>query len=434
MPSPILSDQPLHWWLDHIGSVHPTEIELGLDRIRAVADALGLERPAPTVITVAGTNGKGSVVTSLERALLHLGKNVGCYTSPHIDTFNERIRINGDNQSDENLVTAFSHIEQARGEISLSYFEYATLAALWLFEQSGIEIALLEVGLGGRLDAVNVVDPDITVITSIALDHQDWLGNDRETIALEKAGILRKEVPLVCGDLDPPQSLLTKAGELHCPLYKVGSDCNLSQNADESWEWTVRSQSGETYSGTSDLHPNIKPENAACSMQVLALLNETNAGQQWYENIATTQVPGRQEQRIDRTSGSKVLLDVAHNPAAMTFLAQTIEAFKKQSPQSARVVVVLAVMADKDIQDMACSLASHTDIWYIAQVKVPRCMPAKEAAEQIQRDGSRLPVKVFGSAEEAYQEACAECTAEDLIVVTGSFYTVAAVRAMSSST
>ena len=432
MPATELSGQSLQWWLEHIGSVHLSEIELGLERVGAVAGRLGLERPAPHVVTVAGTNGKGSVVSCLEQGLRHIGKTFGSYTSPHIEHYNERIRLQGNPVDDALICSAFSSIEEARAEISLSYFEFSTLAALLIFQQNNIEVAVLEVGLGGRLDAVNLVDPDIAVITSIALDHQDWLGSDRESIALEKAGILRHQIPFVCGDPDPPSSLLLKSETLGCSLLRVGHDFQIVVQADGLSDWQFTDNDGQSCVIEQMKLPHVVAENAACALQVFALLN-TALDQGLVEQLADCSPPGRQERRIDRQTAHRVLLDVAHNPAACRQLAGRLEELEQAGEISGKLVVVLAVMADKDIQDMACSLASCTDIWYIAQVDVPRCMPAKEAAEQIQKCGAEKPVNLFGSVEEAFRSACENSNEGDLIVVTGSFYTVAAVRAMTES-
>lgn len=432
MPSSELSDQSLQWWLDHIGSVHLTEIELGLSRVDVVAKKLQLKNPAPHIITVAGTNGKGSVVACLEDGLIAAGKKVGSYTSPHIERYNERIRIDSEPVSDGEICKALASVEHARADVSLSYFEFSTLAALYLFKQYEVDVAVLEVGLGGRLDAVNIVDPDIAIITAIALDHQDWLGDDRETIALEKAGILRPGVPFICGDRDPAASLLEKALELACPIYKVGHEFNIQQQSANQGVWEALEGPQQQICQVQANMPKVIAENAACAFQALIL----SLGPEFLQlanTIAGTQVAGRQEMRVDTRSGCHVLLDVAHNPAATAELAVHLQRLKDRGEFAGDVIVVLAVMADKDIQDMACSLASYTDIWYIAQVNVPRCMPAKEAAEQIPKSGVKQPVKLFGSVEEAYEKACKDSTAGDLIVVTGSFYTVAAIRAMSSS-
>lgn len=427
MPPVDLTEPRLDAWLQHIGSVHVSEIELGLERSRTVAERLGILEPAATVITVAGTNGKGSVVACLEAALTEAGYKTGCYTSPHIHSFNERIRLNAEPMADAAIVSALAAIEEAREAISLSYFEFATLAALWLFQREAVDFAVLEVGLGGRLDAVNIVDPQLSVITRIDLDHQEWLGHDRETIALEKAGILRPQVPFVCGDPDPTVSLLSRAAELRCPLFRVGRDFGFRQITGQCWAGFFQTAAGEALDAESVPVPRLAPVNVASAAQCLLLLDLPVEPEELIARCAQTTAPGRQERRLDRETGCQLLLDVAHNPAAMALLAETLST---QSDRG-RLIVVLAVMADKDIQDMARSLDSHTDIWYIAQVDVPRCMPAKEAAEQIQESGSTHPIKQFSSVESAYREACSEATDEDLIVVTGSFYTVAAVRSLT---
>ena len=216
----------LQAWLAHISRVHPREIELGLERVQCIADAMSLSKP-PKVITVAGTNGKGSVVSVMESFLCNAGVQVGSYTSPHLHRFNERIRLQGFPCDDDFICEALSRIDAIRREVSLSYFEFATLAALWIFQRKRVSVALLEVGLGGRLDAVNILDPDVSVITSIGLDHQDWLGDNREEIGLEKAGILRQESIFVCGDPDPPLSVVRKARELSCISLYQGQEFGI---------------------------------------------------------------------------------------------------------------------------------------------------------------------------------------------------------------
>ena len=211
-------------WLDHIGQQHPNAIELGLERVREVADRLGLHKPAKHVITVGGTNGKGSTVAFIESIARAAGLKVGSYTSPHLLRYNERVRIDGEEVSDTSLVAAFEAVEAARGETTLTYFEFGTLAALWLFQQSALDLVVLEVGLGGRLDAVNVVDPDVAVITTVDIDHTDWLGEDREAIGQEKAGIARPWKPLVLGEIDSPSSVLRHAYAIGANAIRLGSD------------------------------------------------------------------------------------------------------------------------------------------------------------------------------------------------------------------
>lgn len=428
MPTPEPVGDNLSAWLEYIGSVHLTEIELGLDRVGAVANRLGITRPAPIVVTVAGTNGKGSVVGCLEAALSACGFKTGTYTSPHIHQFNERIRLGGEPMGNASIVSALASVDNARAGISLSYFEFATLAALWLFQQEAADIAILEVGLGGRLDAVNLIDPDVSVITSIDLDHQEWLGNDRESIAMEKAGILRAESAFVCADDSPPQCLLDRATELGCPGYLLGQDFDL-ELIDGQVCWRGRNHDGnEIYLDGFSAMPMLARGNVAAAIQVLQLLPLEIDLKQTVTLLQGLGIPGRQEWRQDRETGHKVLLDVAHNPAASALLAKTLAYWRETAATGSRVIAVVGVMADKDIQDMARNLESSTDIWYIAELAVPRSMQPEKLENQLMDSGFTRPLHRFDTIEQAYETACAGSEKNDLIVVTGSFYTVAALR------
>ena len=424
-PDPL--ERSLQPWLQYINRVHGAEIDLGLARSRRVARRLEVLKPATTVVMVAGTNGKGSVAACLEAALVQAGCGTACYTSPHLETFNERIRINGKPLPDAAIVKALAAVETARDEVSLSYFEFATLAALYLFTRQVVDFAVLEVGMGGRLDAVNMVEPQLSIITRIDLDHQQWLGHDRDTIALEKAGILRPGVPLVCADPDPPASLLRRAAALDCPCYQVGHEFDLCRQADQRWCWRLTDNRGESLAIETDIPPRLAPVNVVSAVQSLLLLGAPVPLSRMLAACAATSAPGRQEWRKDRASGRQVLLDVAHNPSAMRWLTETLAA----TGESGRLLVVLAVLADKAIQDMARCLDCYTDIWYIAQVDESRGMGAAETARQIRQSGSRQPLQQFSNVRQAYQAACAAAAEADLILVTGSFHTVAAVRSMT---
>ena len=422
----------LDQWLDYIGQVHPKEIELGLARSRQVAKSMGLIRPAPQVVTVAGTNGKGSTVACLEALLSAQGLRCGTYTSPHIHDFNERIRVCGAPAENTVICAAFLKIEKARGQVSLSYFEFATLAALSIFEESELDVVVLEVGLGGRLDAVNIVDPDVSVITSIALDHEDWLGNDRETIALEKAGILRNGMPFVCGDEDPPQSLLAKSRNLGCQLYRWRTDFQLETEGDQL-QWRGKAGNGGALQYSASMPAGLLASNVACALQALALLDlpwPIGAEQQGLDKCA---IAGRQEWRQDRQNGTQILLDVAHNPAAAKALAAGIENWRSTAVNPGKVIVVFAAMADKKVEDMAVCLETNTDIWYIAHFDDPRCLGAAELENRLLKHGFSRPLRSFETLAEAYRVACdgAVDTPESgncLVVVTGSFFTVAELR------
>ena len=431
----------LQEWLAHISRVHPREIELGLERVQRIAETMSLTKP-PKVVTVAGTNGKGSVVSVMESLLCNAGVQVGSYTSPHLHRFNERIRLQGLPCDDDLICEAFSRIDAVRREVSLSYFEFATLAALWIFQRKQVSVALLEVGLGGRLDAVNILDPDVSVITSIGLDHQDWLGDSREEIGLEKAGILRQAGIFVCGDPDPPLSVIHKARELSCISLYQGQEFGLQANEQPEgtqWYGVAPDSSGICASFPADIA--VLPVNLATALQALASagidvdLAETAA------ILASVKPPGRQELTEDRQTGVQVMLDVAHNPDSIDALVFAVQRLVQPNPaleQDKKTVrLVIAVMADKDIDSMLASLVSIADIWYIAQVEDARCLPAIKLGLRLKSIDPSATMRCFDGVAEAYQTACEEAIAgaeekveakEGLVVVAGSFHTVAAAR------
>ncbi|MFL2850808.1 MAG: bifunctional tetrahydrofolate synthase/dihydrofolate synthase [Pseudohongiellaceae bacterium] len=428
-------------WLDYISTVHPSEIELGLDRVRTVANNMGLGKVAPKIVIVAGTNGKGSCVTLMEALLIKSGRSVASYTSPHLSHYTERIKIDGKPIDEASICIAFSHIDECREGVSLSYFEFSTLAALWIFCQANIDVALLEVGLGGRLDAVNIVDADVTVISSIALDHQDWLGDNLDSIGREKAGILRSGVPLVYGDAEPVGSIIELAQKLGAPLYLINKHFQWEITKDDChWRW-----SGCNENGALSVHelaiPALHLNNASIALQTLSLLNIDLTKVSVQKAFKTIQFQGRQEHRLDTETGVDVILDVAHNPAAAKFLAAAMSAKKAQYPEFSQISVVIAVMADKDIEGIALSLESCVDIWYISQVEESRCMASEEVEKRLQSSGHLRQWVRTASVVNAYRQACKDSCSfarenpgkKQLVVVMGSFYTVAAVRNLSDS-
>ena len=425
--------QNLSFWLKRIATLHPRKIELGLDRVKAVANRMGLTKPARQVITVAGTNGKGSCVACLQAILEQAGYRTGAYTSPHLHHFNERICLEGEEVSDRVLCDAFVAVEHARKEQSLSYFEFGTLAALWLFSKADIDVAILEVGLGGRLDAVNIIDSDIAIITSISLDHQDWLGNDLESIATEKAGIIRHKAPLVYGDLVPCESVLKKADALDAPVYRLNLECYGIVNQDnKAWTFIGCEISGKAQTIEQLPLPHIDLSNAVLAVQAISLLSLAIERKAFEEALDGLALPGRFELRKDLDTKKRVILDVAHNPAAAELLGERLLQYRRVNPGITQIVGVIAVMADKDIESIAGALESCLDICYIAQVDEPGCMPSAESFRRIKQYGIESRLEQFDSLEEAYKVACnLATTAEDVVVVTGSFYTVAAVRHLS---
>lgn len=414
-------------WLHYIESLHPREIELGLDRVMEVALKLQLNLSGTRVVTVAGTNGKGSCVALLEGLLLAHGFRVGAYTSPHLRRFNERVRVEGVDASDQQLCDAFARIEATRGDTRLTYFEFGTLAALLLFKQAGLDVVILEVGLGGRLDAVNIVNCDVAVVTSIDLDHTAWLGETREQIAIEKIGIMRSGRPLVCADRDPPERLLIETKSAAVPLYLIGRDFDACAEGDDGWNWSgTTSEQGQLTLKRLE-NPILHRDAAAAALQALFLLGLALREEVLRETIAVIRLAGRFDSRIDHVRSRHVLFDVAHNPAAAALLASRLLNLKARKREGGRLILVLAMMADKDVVSFAQALASAVDIWYIAQVDLDRCMPAQELTTLIVESIDSARPVAFSSAAEAYLAACGEAGPDDTIVVTGSFYIVSAI-------
>lgn len=410
-------------WLERIQSLHPKEIELGLGRVREVARRLGLTRPAACVITVAGTNGKGSTVAMLAAIAHAAGYRVGTYTSPHILRYNERVTIQQKEASDQSLCDAFARIDRARGEISLSYFEFSTLAGLMLLEQAGLDIAVLEIGLGGRLDAVNMVDPDLSIITSIGLDHQDWLGDTREAIAVEKAGILRRAVPALCGDPEPPVTLLEYAAGKGVKLLIQGQDYGYLQ-AGDTWEWWYRPQAGQELLMEGLPLPGLDLVNAATVLTALQQLTLLVPRAALEEGLLHPRIEGRFQRLPSPRDGVHVRVDVAHNGHAGAMLAQKLCRARRSGEIQAQVRVVLAMMSDKDHAAFHAALESEVDFWYIAAFAEPRCLPAETLHAILRERGARV-CGPFESVEQAYRQACRDADAGDLILATGSFVTVA---------
>ncbi len=394
---------------------------------------------------MAGTNGKGSVVSVMESLLCHAGVSVGAYTSPHLHCFNERIRLQGLPCDDGLICEAFSEIDAIRGEVSLSYFEFATLAALWIFRRKRVSVALLEVGLGGRLDAVNILDPDVSVITAVGLDHQDWLGDSREEIGLEKAGILREGGNFVCGDPDPPLSVIRKARELSCLSLYQGQEFGLrtdKQSQETQW-WGVMPD-GSGMCAAFPAATAVLPVNVSTALQALASADTDVDLEQAAGILAAVKPPGRQELTQDRMTGAPVMLDVAHNPDSIDALVYAIQRLRQ--PYSAldhrrgTVRLVMAVMADKDVETMVASLVSIADIWYIAQVEDARCLPSIELGEKLKELDPNAIMHCFDGVAEAYKAACEDAVAQaidaieverELVIVAGSFHTVAAARMLA---
>ena len=412
-------------WLKHLETLHPEEIELGLERVKLVAAELYLNFTSKTVISIAGTNGKGSTSCFLLSLVQTAGKSIGVYSSPHLLKFNERISVNGVNVEDSVLCHAFSRIEQARKEVSLSYFEFSTLAALLIFSESELDYIILEVGLGGRLDAVNIIDADIAIITNIALDHTEWLGDTREKIAFEKAGIIRQGRAVIFGEDDIPVSLKDQISVKSGNLYQIGNDFT-SNVSDGYWTWQGQDIKQNVCSYELKIPDasllDFFPSNAAMALQTFLLLNiDVSKGmiEQAY-NQAT--LKGRfQVQNRDYT----LVLDVAHNPHAAGYLSDNI---KRYFPEH-DVHIVLGMLSNKDTQNTLAALQEISSSWYVASLENSRGSETKILYNELQ-NSAQNSVAMFDSVQEAFLEAEQNLQANDVLLVTGSFYTVADVLEM----
>jgi dihydrofolate synthase/folylpolyglutamate synthase len=407
-------------WLSYLEQLHPVAIDMGLDRSREVASRLGLGRPAARVITVTGTNGKGSTCAFLASLLAEQGLKVGVYSSPHLLRYNERVQLAGIEATDAELCEAFAAVEAARGEISLTYFEVGTLAAFWLFQRSGLDAVVLEVGLGGRLDTVNLIDPDVAVVTSIGLDHADYLGDTRESVAFEKAGIFRAGKPAICGDLNPPAPLRDKARSLPCPLLLRGPDYDLAFG-EHAWHWRGINAAGEPLT----LHDlpllDLPMENAALALQAYALLDLPWQADQLVTALQRTRVAGRLDRRAVNWRGKALtlLLDVGHNPHAAEYLAQRLAS---QSLTGKRLAV-FGLLADKDLPGVLAPLVGQVAEWAVAPLPTPRSRPAAELQAALLNHGAS--VNAYGDIAEALEAQLERATADDEILLFGSFYCVA---------
>jgi dihydrofolate synthase/folylpolyglutamate synthase len=417
-----MSARSLEQWLGWLEQLHPSEIELGLQRIRDVADRMKLPKPAPKVVTVTGTNGKGSTCAFIAALCRAQGLRVGVYSSPHFLRYNERIQIEGEAVSDELLCEAFSAIEAVRGKTSLTYFEMGTLAAFWVFTRSNLDVAVLEVGLGGRLDAVNIVDPDVAVVTGVALDHADWLGQTREDVAREKAGIFRAGVPAVCGDPEPPQSLLEHAAGLPSPLYLRGVQFDLAQ-AGGSWSWRGQGSTGAALNLDGMPLPGLPVQNAAVALQAVSLLglplNAAEAG----AVLQQAALPGRLQQiQLPYDNGLRhLVLDVAHNPQAAAYVADWL----RQRPLAGKRYAVFGALADKDVDGVLLAMQGVFECWHIAPLPSPRSFPLGELQQHLQQAGEQHVA--HASIHEALQACLSQSAVEDEILIFGSFFTVAQV-------
>ena len=407
---------------------------MGLDRVKTVLDTLKLS-PSFPIITVAGTNGKGSVCAMLSQIYVEAGYCVGCYTSPHIDRYNERVNVNFQNISDEDLCSAFAAVEAARcslenGDVALTYFEMGTLAAMWHFccqkpDSQKLDICILEVGLGGRLDAVNVFEPDCTIVTSIDLDHMEYLGDTREQIGFEKAGIFRSNTLAICGDENPPASLLNHAKQVGADLALIRRDFQVNKTQ-QGWQYSAKDV--QLQLPKPGLVGDFQLNNAACAVYAVLHLNEKLPvpAANIHKALRAVNLTGRFQQI---QTNPQVIVDVAHNPHAAKSLAHNLQA----TVCAGKTLAVLGMLADKDIDGVISAVSDEIDAWYLADIHSVRGAKAqdlqlyfiKHAEKNRLKQATQNPIKLFSSVATALASACKDAAKNDRIIVFGSFYTVA---------
>ncbi|WP_435100035.1 bifunctional folylpolyglutamate synthase/dihydrofolate synthase [Arhodomonas sp. AD133] len=400
-------------WLSWLETLHPRRIDPGLERVASVARHMGLDAPDAAVITVAGTNGKGSTVAALTALAGASGHRTGAYTSPHVRRYNERIAIDGEPVSDELLLSAFDAIDQARGGITLSYFEYGTLAALWCFRERDCDMWLLEVGLGGRLDATNVVAPTVAVITSVGVDHTEWLGPDREAIGREKAGILRPGTPLVCADPEPPQSVLDCANELDCPMYRLGQAFDVEPGADGCWNYVSGSRRMPGLPAPGGVPPRLLSNPAAAITAVGLLRDGLPDDAEVVADALGAAVPPARCQRLQRRL--PWIVDVAHNCDSATALAERLAS----EPCAGRTHAVFALMERKDAAGIVTAMRKEVDVWHLIEMD-DRGLRAPDELAALLRDAG-ASVGQIGDTVSLMASLDSAAGATDRIVAFGSF-------------
>ena len=403
-------------WQTYISKQHQTEIELGLDRVKAVARVLGLLDKNCPIVVIAGTNGKGTTTAALEAIYLAAGFKVGAFTSPYLFRCNEQIRIQGEDVDDQSLCDAFEQIEKARADITLTPFEFLTLAALCVFKKHGLDILLLEVGLGGRLDAVNIMDADVTIVTSIAIDHTEWLGTTRDAIGFEKAGIFRQGVPAICGDIDPPMRLVETAQAVGAVFYCLQKDFFYREEG-SGWSWSAR-ELGVSFASlpATPLHlPNL-----SCVLMAISLLQTklSISDGSIREGLRQIRLRGRFEVHAGDVTD---IFDVAHNPASVGLMGEKLA----RMPCLGKTRAVFSMLADKDMLASIQAVTRGIDAWYVAPLSVKRAASKEQLAKTFHTLGIET-VTWAGSIEDAYTKAHQDAQPGDRIIVFGSFYTVSA--------
>ena len=406
-------ENSLEYWLDYIQAVGPKEIDLGLQRIKPIYEQLIKSKIASKVIVVGGTNGKGTTTEFLGQLLVSKHKNVGTFTSPHLFNFNERIKINGKPVSDESIVESFKLIEESRGSTNLTYFDFSTLAALLIFNKSNVDYMVLEIGLGGRLDPVNIVDSDIAILTNVELDHQDWLGEDRESIGKEKADIFKLHKPVIIGQHEVPNSVHEKILETKNQTFCVGKEFDYQvDDSNKKWTFTFK---GERQVSYSDIKLNsFSVSSISCALAAFCLLEE-EVSLDMDVVFNSLDLKGRCE-LID----NRYLLDVSHNESSARFLSSFIE---RNFEDGTVINAVFGVMEDKDVNSILEPLATRINKWYVTSADIERSMATEKLGDII---NSKYPkdMELVGSVMEACMKAQEETEEEGLILIFGSFYTV----------
>lgn len=420
-------------WLARLETMHPKAIDMGLDRVRQVKDAMALEFACPVII-VGGTNGKGSTCAMLEAILLRAGYRVGLYTSPHLLHFNERMRINGQSASDAELVAAFDKLDALRADVSLSYFEFTTLAAMQLFADAKLDAVIFEVGLGGRLDAVNVLDADVAIVTSVDIDHTEYLGDTREKIGFEKAGIFRAGKTAICGDPVPPASLVEHAEKIGADLWLFNRDFNYSGDK-QQWNFSGRGRRRNSlaYPSLRGANQLLNASGVLAALEALRLRLPVGA-QEVRTGLALVDLPGRFQVLPGKPT---IILDVAHNPHAAATLAQNLDNMGFHPYTYA----VFGAMQDKDIDGVIAQLQGRVDHWCVTDLPLPRAATAAEIKHKLLAAYADLPpvtetersIQTFATPADAFANAMSRAGENDRITVFGSFLTVAGVMEFRNS-
>jgi len=407
-------ENSLEYWLDYIQTIQPKEINLGLQRIKHIYDQLIRSKITSKVIVVGGTNGKGTTAEFLSQLLVSKNKTVGTFTSPHLFNFNERIKINGKPVSDESIIESFKLIEESRGTINLTYFDFSTLASLLIFNKFKVDYMVLEIGLGGRLDPVNIVDSDIAILTNVELDHQDWLGEDRESIGKEKAGIFKPNKPVIIGQHEIPNSVHKKILETKNQAFVVGKEFDYQvDELNKKWTFTFKGEKQVTYS---DIKlSSFSVSSLSCALAAFCLLDQ-EISLDMDDIFSSLDLKGRCE-LID----NRYLLDVSHNESSARYLSSFIE---RNFEDGTIINAVFGVMEDKDVDSILEALATKINKWYVTSTDIKRSMAIEKLGGIITSRGSNN-VELLGSVAEACMKAQEETEEGGLVLIFGSFYTVA---------